>query len=570
MKKTVLYCLLFFFATSTFGQWINNPAINNEVAASTFEEIDPISVSDGAGGSIVIFMKQSTSHLDYDLFAQKITATGVIAWGSIVNPIVICNDTTSNAFEYKAIPDDSGGAYITWVDARNATISKVYIQHINAAGSVLWLANGIKVADISARYDYSPNLCNDGNGGVIIGWTGDDRVSNSQQYAQRYNSSGIPQWTVNGVQVCTAPGFRGGAKLLADNSNGAMFFFTDSRNDPHGLNYDSLVANYLTNADIYGQRLSSTGTLLWTSNGVAIVAASGNQDAFENSQVITDGSGGAIVAFVDGRNDLMNNYDNLDLFAQRVNSSGVVQWTANGVAVSTAPGNQFGLNNFIVPDGSGGLVGTWEDIDSARVFVQRINGSGTPMWATNGIAISPAGFGNWASVPVLVNDSLGNYVVIFRMSYASFNAAILAQKLNGSGVSQWATGGVQIADIAEGRSFSTLEPQPVPGNNGSVIVSWSAKGAGGAGVLGTQNIYASKLLTTGVLDGINAGYVTVADGNWNNSATWMGGQVPSPGISATVRHNVTVTTNALCWSLKVEQPNGRVTVKAGVTLRVEH
>ncbi|MES2772868.1 MAG: hypothetical protein V4722_01700 [Bacteroidota bacterium] len=561
MKHIQLLLFILLFTGSSFGQWVSTPAINNTVANTAGQDLEPFSVTDGTGGSLIFF----NSGAGNDLYAQRITVDGMIAWGTTSNPVVICN-APNGQYSYKAIPDGTGGAYVAWEDRRDGSAFEgVYIQHINNAGTLLWPVNGQRVSSNLFRDDYGPSLCSDGNGGVIIAWTGDDLQANVQVYAQRFNSAGIAQWTADGVQACTAPGFRGGAIVVADNNNGAMLFFTDTRNDPMGLNYDSLVANDLANADIYAQRLSGGGAPLWTNNGVALCTALGNQDAFENSQVVADGSGGAVMAFIDGRNDPFGNYENMDIFTQRVNSSGAAQWPANGVAVCTSPGNQYGVNNCLVPDGTGGMVATWADEDSARVFVQKINGAGIPSWTINGVAISPGGFGTWAFDPVLVNDSAGNYIVAYKEDYASFNGAIKAQKLNSSGSKLWNPTGVIVSEVQEGFG-NACSPRAVLSDSGSVIASWSDRHAN----LATQDIYASKLLSTGVLAGVPAGYITIANGNWNNSSIWMGGQVPSPGISAIVRHQVTVTANALCWSLKVEQPNGSVTVKAGVTLTIEH
>ncbi len=67
-----------------------------------------------------------------------------------------------------------------------------------------------------------------------------------------------------------------------------------------------------------------------------------------------------------------------------------------------------------------------------------------------------------------------------------------------------------------------------------------------------------------------AGYYTVANGNWNDPATWLGGIVPPPDAAVFIRNNITVTTNATCYSMQVQQPGGVVNVNPGVTLTVTH
>jgi parallel beta-helix repeat protein len=63
-------------------------------------------------------------------------------------------------------------------------------------------------------------------------------------------------------------------------------------------------------------------------------------------------------------------------------------------------------------------------------------------------------------------------------------------------------------------------------------------------------------------------FTTVANGNWNNPATWSGGVLPTSTAACIVKHNVTVTANASCKSITVDPPNGKVLVNTCVNLTV--
>ena len=67
----------------------------------------------------------------------------------------------------------------------------------------------------------------------------------------------------------------------------------------------------------------------WQVDGNPISIATGNQSL---PQIISDGAGGAIVTWKDSRSG------NNDIYAQRVNASGSVEWTTDGVALCTAHG----------------------------------------------------------------------------------------------------------------------------------------------------------------------------------------------------------------------------------------
>jgi hypothetical protein len=89
----------------------------------------------------------------------------------------------------------------------------------------------------------------------------------------------------------------------------------------------------------------------WVQNGNAICTATGEQ---EYPQTASDGAGGAIVTWEDARNGV-----NYDVYAQRVDSSGAVQWTADGVVLCAATGSQ--TFPTIAYDGAGEAIISWSD-----------------------------------------------------------------------------------------------------------------------------------------------------------------------------------------------------------------
>lgn len=134
-----------------------------------------------------------------------------------------------------------------------------------------------------------------------------------------------------------------------------------------------------TDADVYAQRISAAGAVLWATNGVAVSIAT-NDQAFPS--IASDGSGGAIVTWQDLRNG-----SDYDIYAQRLNSSGVAQWTTDGVIICDSTGNQ--NSPLIVGDGAGGAIITWNDgrTVSPGVYAQRVNSSGVRQWAAYGVSV---------------------------------------------------------------------------------------------------------------------------------------------------------------------------------------
>ena len=169
------------------------------------------------------------------------------------------------------------------------------------------------------------------------------------------SATGVVQWTANGVAICTAAEDQAFSTITSDGAGGAIITWYDYR---IGTNYD-----------IYAQRINSSGAVQWTANGVAICTAARHQ---EFPTITSDGAGGAIITWRDRRSGT-----NWDVYARRINAAGAVQWTDNGVAISTAANDQ--LYPTIVSDGAGGAIITWQDYRSGTnwdIYAQQVSANG--------------------------------------------------------------------------------------------------------------------------------------------------------------------------------------------------
>ena len=119
--------------------------------------------------------------------------------------------------------------------------------------------------------------------------------------------------------------------------------------------------------------------------------------------IVSDGAGGAIITWQDYRSGT-----NSDIYAQRVNSSGAVQWTADGVAISTAADYQYYPT--IVSDGAGGAIITWQDLRSgpnSDIYTQNIDRFGYLGDASAHIV----------KVKDIINDQGSKVTIMWKPSY---------------------------------------------------------------------------------------------------------------------------------------------------------
>ena len=338
------------------------------------------------------------------------------------------------------VSDGAGGAIVTWADFRSGSYD-VYVQRVNAWGVSQWTANGVALSIVVNQQQF-PTIVADGAGGAIVTWQDNRGGASNDIYAQRVNASGVPQWTADGVALCTAAGGQIAPTIVSDGAGGAIVTWDDFRN---GADYD-----------VYVRRVNASGVPQWTADGVALSTAANNQLLTE---IVSDGAGGAIVTWSDQRGGTN------DVYAQRVNASGGTQWTANGVAISTAAGHQEFPT--IVSDGAGGAIVTWMDSRTGPydIYVQLVSALGFPQWTANGVALCTAA--NLQSNPTIASDGVGGAFVTWH-DYRTGAADIYARRVNASGVAQWAADGVALCTVAGDQLFPTIVSDGV----GGAIVTW--------------------------------------------------------------------------------------------------
>jgi hypothetical protein len=213
-----------------------------------------------------------------------------------------------------------------------------------------------------------------------------------------------------------------------------------------------------TNYDIYAQRLNTDGIPQWAADGIAVV--DDTLDQF-SPKLARDATDGVIVIWEDFRNGA-----DYDLYAQRVAGDGNVQWAVNGIPVSTATDNQ--ISPSLSGDGIGGVIVAWHDhrAGNADIYAQRLNADGSIAWGLDGVSVSAAT--NNQTSPRTVNVGEDNVVVVWE-DYRNGHVDIFAQRLDGTGAAQWTVDGVFVNNAA----LDQIAPQLVSDDAGGVIVAWT-------------------------------------------------------------------------------------------------
>jgi hypothetical protein len=354
--------------------------------------------TDGHGGAVVFWSAPGGA------YGQRLDASGAARWGSVA-PLVM-PDTASTTV-LAAAEDGAAGAYVLR-DLYANQHSTAWLQHVDSTGVAIWAGEGIQVgsyttvlasdghggvlvalndgsgarvqrfsADGTAQwgaagvlvfqpYSWISGLAGDGAGGAFVAGTNAPTV-----YAQHVNAGGVPVWPSALSVSPPLEDFRGDSRMYAvivpDAAQGAIVAWRDARGLPRELP-GNVSYNFPLGVvgDIYAQRVDASGALRWLPGGVPVCTARLGQDS---PTMVADGVGGAIIAWQDDRTGQLilgepsNNYysfsPNQDVYAQRLDSSGSPQWAQNGLSLCTAPQQQVPVG--IVSDGLGGAIVVWND-----------------------------------------------------------------------------------------------------------------------------------------------------------------------------------------------------------------
>lgn len=473
MKKTITFLLALFVNHFVFSQWSTNPAVNNAICTNYYNQFDIQMVSDGGGGAIITWVDYRFKP-NYTVFCQRINANGIIQWASD-GVQVSGSSVNANGATQSITSDGNGGAIISWVSG--GQFGSIYGQHINASGAIQWAANGVIICSATATEQAPPSLTSDGNGGCIIAWN-DSRnnvgINDDDLYAQRVNAAGAVQWAVNGIAVANAAGGQVSSHITSDGSGGAIIVWEDIRSG--------------STVEIYAQKVTITGVMQWTANGIVVNSVGGGGSLYP--QLISD-AGSAIICWTDRRNT------DWDIYTQKLNTNGIIQWTINGVPVCGAIGNQ--SSSQLTSDGNGGAIITWDEPQSAsipdpNIYAQRVNASGAVQWSLNGVAVCLAASGQ--HFPQLTSDGSGGAVITWTDARPNNGPQdIYAQRINSSGSSLWANDGVGVST----ETFIQRFPIIIKDGSNGMIISWTDFRNDLTGQ--RQDIYAQRLNFDGTLGG---------------------------------------------------------------------
>ena len=412
------------------------------------DQLQPVIVSDGAGGAIVAWHdNRPTAAAGGVCYAQRLNASGAPQW----TPDGVALSTTGDPGLPVIAPDGAGGAFVAYAGDG----SSPRVQWVNAAGAPQWGADGTQLSFTTSARDLAITRDLNGGGGAIVSWRQDNATGGtSDVVVQRVSSAGVIQWGASGITVTPTNMLNETLSAVVSDGAGGVF-----------------VVWLVAAAGIKIQRLNSSGAGVWSSTPLS--ATSNN-----NVPVIAaDGTGGVVVAWAGG-----------GTFTQRVSSTGVRQWSppSTGVPLSIS-----GTQPAIISDGAGGATIVWRDFRSGtnfNIYAQQMSSLGVALWTVDGEPVCTATADQLA--PMIVSDGATGSIISWydlRQSNAT-GSDIYVQRLNSSGASQWTLDGLALCTVTNDQDFPTIASDGA----GGAFVAWQDRRSGT-----NEDIYAQRIGTGG-------------------------------------------------------------------------
>lgn len=324
----------------------------------------------------------------------------------------------------------------------------------------------------------------DGHGGAIVAWTA---CLNGDTYVhvQHVDAGAVPRWGSSGVRPCTISWKQGVQGVVADGTGGAIVVWGEQRR--------------FGDLDIYAQHVLGNGRMdpRWPRNGRAVCTAMGTQ---AGSVVVSDGLGGALVAWEDDRfrrtataADL-GVYAHGAVYAQRLNSSGTPLWAQDGVCVC----GPHGIGRIaVLADSAGGALFAWSDLRegllNSDIYAQRVSARGISEWPRDGVALCKAIQGQ--DMPCIASDGSGGMMVAWQ-DYRSWGPRrkgpvlpqVFVQRVSRIGQPMWRRGGIALCEPDRLAGWPSLAPD---GSGGAFVLwatGWRWRGRGPGKRLVAQRI----------------------------------------------------------------------------------
>jgi len=371
------------------------------VIAGPQGSLGQVSTASGNNGSTYVCWSDKSNGQNADVFVARLDGTGrpFAGW-----PVNVTPGIAGDQMEPQLLPDGSGGVAVCWADERNSTnYPDVYALRWNSAGATVsgWGAaapgyGGIAIANAGYLQPH-PSVARASDGALLVAWAGSPDFSHNYVYAQKLTAAGARVWAPSGVQVSES-GSEQRASIVSDGQGGAYLSYVNMYGDAHLQHI-----------------LAANGSRDWPLYSTVVT-----QSTLETPALVELGNGAVMMAYV-----TLTTPTTTDLWAYSYDpatESKLYLSLCNATGDQKAPA--------MVSDGSGGAIIAWRDTRSGSLgeYAARVlrNGNFAPGWPTNGLQVASAiSVKDPLDMPALAPDANGGAVFAWRTSPGDISSRIV-------------------------------------------------------------------------------------------------------------------------------------------------
>lgn len=475
-----------FLQMSLFGQWSDNPAVNNVISSAAGEQAIPKIATCPNGDSYIGFFSNEGGN--YNVRLQRLDNQGNTLWAD--NGILISdNEAMTWLTDWDMAADINNHCILTWQDIRNGN-NNVYAYRISPDGTFVWGNDGIALSN-NSEFNAAPKVVTTEAGNSVFAWSSGDVI-----IMQKLNAAGVKQWGDNGITLSSANTLNWPQMLPVGTDDIILKYFNDS-GPPNA-----------PTRHVFAQRYNSSGNPVWPAP--ATISNAGGISAWTQIfPFINDGSDGFYIAWHDDRdNNMMSS-----VWVHHVNSSGQIQFPANGVEASTASGFNHFYPYLACPPGSSDVFVYWNEMNGLQsqkgIFGQKFNAAGDRQWGASGMSFIP--LSATSITPLAARNTPTDMIVLYDEAVSGSAAHLKAMRIAQDGSFVWPGNHVTVSSSSSSKVHTVINEF----QNNQWIVAWEDNR------LGNTDVFAQNLLLEGLLGawdptfGSIQGQVTLDGGTGN-------------------------------------------------------
>jgi len=264
-------------------------------------------ISDSAGNAIVAFADIRDGNSNIHVY--KIDPSGNFLWGE--NGVDITSNSDSKG-PPSLVETNNGDIIVSWFADSTVHGSAIMIQRLSAAGIPQHSDNGIAASEGSDTMPSGQSMVPCGEDGFILAYVPSySFMGNRQIKAQRFNADGQSVWD--------------DYLMVMDNSSVPMGHYFEMMTDSNGGAFFSWTAVTGLGFSVRAQHVNSSGNESYPHNGVLL---SGNSSYYQiGPSMAHDTTNNELTVFFV---QMSSNQAQKGISGQRVNSTGGLMWGTNG------------------------------------------------------------------------------------------------------------------------------------------------------------------------------------------------------------------------------------------------